>query len=59
MLTDVVGCKQARDGSLGVINSWNPDVQPKHNVIDPSQDYMCNYSIKFEDGRLKCRSVIG
>ncbi len=55
MLTDVVGCKQDKDGSLGVINSWNPNVQPKHNVIDPSQDCMCKYGINCEDKRMKCQ----
>ena len=51
----MVGCIRDTDGSIGVINTWNPSVIPKHNVIDPSQDGMCNYSLKYEDNRLKCR----
>ena len=50
------GCNRYGNGTVSVIDTWNPSI-PKINILDEPQTDICSNTVAYDNGRLSCKYV--
>ena len=54
-MSDVLGCKRDTNTEMvTVLDTWNPGPNRSPNILDESQNGLCQHNAQFVNGRITC-----